>query len=83
MTETMHLKPCPFCGSSAAIEDHRLQWIVRCTKCTALVLGERAPEPDEDDDLPDAYWDQIRQTAVDAWNRRDKPVIETVDGFTA
>jgi hypothetical protein len=70
----MNLKPCPFCGSPGAMEDHRLQWVVRCTKCTACVLGERAPEPE--DHLADAYWNQIRQTAIDAWNRRDKPFSE-------
>ena len=65
----MELKPCPFCGSPGVAEDHRLQWVVRCTNCTACVLGERAPEPE--DDLPDAYWDGIKQTAVSAWNSRN------------
>jgi hypothetical protein len=72
----MNLKPCPFCGSPGAIEDHRLQWVVRCTSCSACVLGERAPEPE--DDLPDAFWSQIRQTAVDAWNRRGKLTSEEI-----
>jgi hypothetical protein len=70
----MDLKLCPFCGSPGAIEDHRLQWVVRCTNCTACVLGERVSESKAP--LPAPYWDRIRQTAVDAWNRRDKPTSE-------
>jgi hypothetical protein len=62
------LKRCPFCGSPAVLEDERLIYVVRCTSCSACVLGERAPEPDED--LPDGYWEPFRQSAVDRWNRR-------------
>jgi len=62
------LKPCPFCGKAATLEDHRLIWIVRCSSCSASVLGERAPEPDRD--FPDEYWEQFRQSAVKRWNTR-------------
>lgn len=62
------LLPCPFCGhAEPVLEDARTIWIVRC-RCAACVLGERAPEPDGSES--DAYWDRIRQTAIDAWNRR-------------
>jgi hypothetical protein len=59
---------CPFCGSAAHVEDHRLSWSVHCDGCTACVLGERSPEPDGE--MPDEYWRGIRQTAITAWNRR-------------
>jgi hypothetical protein len=61
------LKPCPFCGGVPDLEDSRTIWVVRC-KCGACVLGERAPEPDGHES--GAYWDRIRQTAIEAWNRR-------------
>ena len=63
-----NLLPCPFCGNkNPEIEDHRTIWVVRCD-CGVCMLGQRAPEPDGSE--PDEYWDGIRQTAIDAWNRR-------------
>ena len=65
---TDQLKPCPFCGSAATLEDDRLLWVVRCTGCGTCVLGERAEEPEHD--LPASYWEPFRQSAIDRWNRR-------------
>lgn len=67
------LLPCPFCGVTARLEDHRTIWTVMCNNddCKAGVLGQRAPEPDGTE--TDAYWEGIMQTAVDRWNRRAKP----------
>ena len=64
------LKECPHCGSPVKLEDHRTIWCVVCTSaaCGAQVLGERAPEPDGTE--IDAYWDGIKQTAIDRWNAR-------------
>ena len=62
------LKPCPFCGSSATLEDNRLVWFVRCDGCGAVVMGDRAPEPEVE--MPGEYWDPFRQSAIDHWNRR-------------
>jgi hypothetical protein len=66
-----NLKPCPFCGSAATLEDHRLLWVARCTSCGACVLGDRAPEPEQE--MPSAYWEPFRQSAVDRWNQRATP----------
>jgi hypothetical protein len=62
------LLPCPFCGSEASLEDERLRWVVRCSSCSACVLGDRAPEPEQE--LPESYWEPFRQSAVDRWNCR-------------
>lgn len=80
---SVELLPCPFCGSAASLEDHRLVWCVRCTKCSACVLGDRAPEPHGDgvssDEVQDAQaaamsesndWGAYQKSAVDAWNAR-------------
>ena len=69
------LKPCPFCGSEAILEDERLQWVVRCSSCSACVLGDRAPEPEQE--LPESYWEPFRQSAVDCWNRRPGSMAES------
>jgi hypothetical protein len=63
------IEPCPFCGGEADIEHHRLLWVVRCSNCGACVLGDKAPEP-EHPDLPDSYWESIRQSAITRWNHR-------------
>ena len=68
---TPALKPCPFCGGTATLEDQRLMWAARCTSCGACVLGDRAPEPE--DEMPEAYWESFRRSAVDRWNRRATP----------
>lgn len=65
------LSPCPFCGSEATLDDERLLWVVHCSSCGACVLGDRAPEPEEE--LPESYWEPFRQSAVDNWNRRLVP----------
>jgi len=65
---TDKLKPCPFCGGIATLEDERLLWVVRCTGCGACVLGVRAEEPEKQ--LSASYWEMIRQSAIDRWNRR-------------
>lgn len=62
------LASCPFYGSNAKLEDHRLIWAVRCSGCSASVLGERAPEPDRIS--PAEYWEKFRQTAITRWNSR-------------
>ena len=80
---SVELLPCPFCGSPAILEDHRLIWSVRCTKCSACVLGDRAPEPHGDgvssDEAQDAQAAAMsestdlgayQKSAVDAWNAR-------------
>ncbi|UVO19548.1 Lar family restriction alleviation protein [Stutzerimonas stutzeri] len=64
------LKPCPFCGSAAKLEDHRTIWAVRC-ECGCCVLGARAPEPESE--MPADYWARFEKSAVDAWNRRAQP----------
>lgn len=61
------LLPCPFCGGTPILEDHRLVWAVKCD-CTACVIGDRAPEPDSE--MDSAYWAAFKQSAVDKWNRR-------------
>ena len=64
------LKLCPFCGGEAQLDDCRTIWRVCCKSCDALVLGERAPEPDSDEHAESIDWDHFEKTAVDAWNKR-------------
>lgn len=64
----MELKPCPFCGGRAILEDARTIWAVSCEDCDATVVGDRASEPDGTE--TEAFWDEIKQTAIDRWNRR-------------
>jgi Lar family restriction alleviation protein len=57
MSETVQLKPCPFCGSEAAIRNlhgEGVRFGVCCTKC----FGEI-----------DAVF-RTREHAAEAWNRR-------------
>jgi hypothetical protein len=67
------LLPCPFCGGAPKLEDLRTIWAVRC-ECGCCVLGERAPEPEEE--MPDDYWAHFERTAISAWNRRFQPAKE-------
>jgi hypothetical protein len=71
------LKPCPFCGSAATLVDERLLWVARCTGCGVCVLGDRAPEPEQE--MPSAYWEPFRQSAVDRWNQRAIPLPQAGD----
>ena len=80
MNDELTLRPCPFCGNEAPeLQDHRLMWCVSCA-CTATVLGNHATESDVH--RPGLFWHDIRQSAVDAWNKRapllpDKEDMET------
>lgn len=67
------LAPCPFCGSTAELEDHRLCWFVRCSGCGAGVMGDRAPEPEQD--LLENYWESFRRSAVERWNQRTSAAL--------
>ncbi len=62
------LKPCPFCGGDAVLEDHRLQWVVACCECESTVVGDIAPEPEHD--MGDDYWSFYEGSAVMKWNLR-------------
>lgn len=61
------LKSCPFCGGNPELEDCRTIWVVSCN-CGATVLGDRAPEPE--DEMPDEYWLKFEKSAIDKWNSR-------------
>ena len=83
MTNNIHaalerLLPCPFCGGEATLNDHRLLWVVHCSSCSACVMGNQAPEPEEES--PESYWEPFRQSAVDNWNRRAALATEVGEG---
>lgn len=87
VTMSRELEACASCGGSATLEDHRLQWVVRCDKCGACVIGARAPEPccDDDDEASDeekdakaekvsneTVWDYYERSAIHRWNIKQK-----------
>jgi hypothetical protein len=67
---TKGLLPCPFCGGEAKLDDCRTIWRVCCTNCEGLILGERAPEPEDDEHCNIIDWDYYMNTAINAWNKR-------------
>lgn len=76
------LKPCPFCGGTPTLEDHRLMWSVDC-KCGACIIGNRAPEPEETAIQPTGYWEKLERSAIELWNRRAAiPQVPVAHGAT-
>jgi len=83
---TEKLLPCPFCGGKPELVDDRMGWFVRCDACkpfSTVIYGENvryidhiSGDTDEESDALSAAacaavdWDALKQTAVDAWNRR-------------
>lgn len=70
------LKPCPFCGNSTPeLVDNRVEWYVRCKNCKpypTVIYGENVRFEVDEQGIDDSCidWDRLKQTAVDAWNRR-------------
>lgn len=70
------LLSCPFCGGSPELVDNRVEWFVRCAHCkpfATVIYGESARHIDHLQDgeaVPEVDWGRLRQTAIDAWNRR-------------
>lgn len=75
------LRLCPFCGGEAILDDCRTIWRVTCSndKCDAVMLGERAPEPEDDAHCDSIDWAYFEQTAIDRWNRRHKQQADVTD----
>lgn len=79
---TDKLEPCK-CGGEPDLVDDCVGWYVKCQDCGIRVHGERHPEIDHsegdtDEEIDAANealcasidWAAVRQTAIDAWNRR-------------
>lgn len=64
------LKQCPFCGGEAQLDDLRLIWRIEYVKCGAIFLGERANEPESEEECDSIDWDYYKNTAIDGWNNR-------------
>ncbi|AXF52918.1 MAG: restriction alleviation protein [Bacteriophage sp.] len=79
MNETK-LLPCPFCGGDPELVDNRVEWFVRCSNCkpfATVIYGNSARhidhcETDEDSAkaVQEVDWGALKQSAIDAWNRR-------------
>ncbi len=67
------LKPCPFCGGEAELIDNRLGWYVSCDGCGSTVIGERALEPETEEESEQTDWSYYEQSAVQKWNTRHIP----------
>lgn len=65
------LLPCAHCGGKAELKDYRLQWAVDCTDCNSSYVGERAAEPQTEDECDSTDWTHYEQTAIYGWNTRD------------
>lgn len=75
MSKAQELKPCPFCGGAPQLVDNRMGWFVRCDHCRpfkTVIYGNnvRHLDHEEDADLGAVDWDALKQSAIDAWNRR-------------
>lgn len=76
---TPNLLPCPFCGGDPELVDSRVEWFVRCNHCKPFATvryGESVREEIDHDGVDESTidWGAIRQSAIDAWNRRvDQP----------
>ena len=81
----MELKPCPFCGGKAIVEEERAEimetnrdsvrfnFSIRCCKCRAtapFAHGYVAANLSETGELN--AWHDDRPSASEAWNRRVK-----------
>ena len=71
------LKPCPFCGGKAFLEDHHRAFInaqtsivafVRCKVCNA-----RSPRFKVADFGHTSHSGEANRKAIEAWNRRTNP----------
>lgn len=70
------LLPCPFCGGTPELVDSRVEWFVRCNDCKPLatvIYGRSVRYLDHGGselDFDSVDWDGLKQSAIDAWNRR-------------
>ncbi|MBS9476264.1 Lar family restriction alleviation protein [Ancylobacter radicis] len=70
------LLPCPFCGGQPEVLDDRVIFFVRCDQCkpfSTVIYGESVRHLDHEGteaDFEAVDWDSLKQSAIDAWNRR-------------
>ena len=62
------LKPCPFCGGKAKLEDMGFPHHVFCTKCSARITGQGFAEDGEKDAI--LKWN--RRIGTDRFDKEDK-----------